>query len=59
MYINENRMIIRNTDGHILIINRKDFSCDRMYNEYIYNIMLPFTILYKNYFIINNQKQLK
>jgi hypothetical protein len=52
-------MIIRNIDGNILIINRKDFKSDTLYHTYIYNIIIPFSNLYKNHFVINNIKNIK
>lgn len=51
-------MIIRNIDGNLVIVNRIEFKCDTAYNEYIYNLILPFTNLYKRFFIINKQGQL-
>ena len=52
-------MIIRNIDGNLIIINRTDFHSDLLYHKYIYNIIIPFTKLYKQYFIINNMKLLE
>jgi hypothetical protein len=47
-------MIIRNINGEIVIMNRKDFTNDSSFYKCIYKMIVPFSNLYKKHFIMNN-----
>jgi len=47
-------MLVRDSNGTIIIISRKDCKNESVYNEKIYNIRLNYTKKYKSVFI--NQK---
>ena len=44
-------MLIRDIDGRLVIIARKDCKNENVYNEKIFNIRLPFTQKYKSVFV--------
>ena len=48
-------MLVRDSEGKLIIISRKDCKNESVYNEKIYNIRLNFTKKYKS-FIINPPK---
>lgn len=44
-------MLVRDSEGKIIIISRKDCKNETVYNEKIYNIRLSYTKKYKSVFI--------
>ena len=48
-------MLVRDNDGRIHIINRKDYKNELEYNKKIYNIRLAYILKYKS-IIINTPK---
>jgi hypothetical protein len=44
-------MLLRDIDGKLIIISRKDCKNEKAYNTKIYNARLPYTKIYKNIFI--------
>ena len=49
-------MILRNAKGELIIVNRRNFTCDTDYHKYIYQQMIPFSNMYKTNFTINTVK---
>ena len=44
-------MLVRDSEGRIIIVSRKDSKNESVYNEKIYNIRLNYTKKYKSVFI--------
>ena len=44
-------MIVRDADGKIIIISRKDCRNEKVYNEKLYNIRLEYCKKYKSVFL--------
>ena len=44
-------MLLRDIDGKLIIISRKDCKNEKAFNGKIYNVRLPYTKIYKNIFI--------
>lgn len=49
-------MLVRDSEGNLIIISRKDCKNESVYNEKIYNIRLNYSKKYKSVFI--NSKEL-
>ena len=41
-------MLVRDVDGNVIIINRKDCKNEAVYNNRLYNIRLGYTTIYKS-----------